>query len=170
MNWQISELVGSEASLFLKAVQLGMEIVFLYDLLRIFRRVVLHNVAGEIVEDLLYWILVGYKMYLLLMTENAGGLRFYIVLGIGIGCILYLNSIGKFFVKKVSGILIKIKYKLFRILYKGKRRAEGPLIKLRNKYHTFQKWADIKKRKNYQLMKKKLTQFCKMIKIVLCKQ
>ena len=93
MNWQISELVGSEASLFLKAVQLGMEIVFLYDLLRIFRRVVLHNVAGEIVEDLLYWILVGYKMYLLLMTENAGGLRFYIVLGIGIGCILYLNSI-----------------------------------------------------------------------------
>ena len=170
MNWQISEFVGFEVSLFLKAVQLGMETFFLYDLIRIFRRVILHNMAGEIAEDILYWIVIGYKMYVLLLTENGGGLRFYIVLGMGLGGLLYFQSIGKYLVKNVSKALVKIKYKILNIFYKGKRKVQIPVIKMKNRYQTFQKWADINRRRKILQIKKKLTHFYKMIKIVLFKQ
>ncbi len=170
MNWQISEFVGFEVSLFLKAVQLGMETFFLYDLIRIFRRVILHNMAGEIVEDILYWIVIGYKMYFLLITENGGGLRFYIILGMCLGGLLYFQSIGKYFVKNVSQFLVKIKCRILNLFRKARRKAQIPVIKVKNRYQTFQNWADIKRRRKILQIKNKLTHFYKMLKIVLFKQ
>ena len=170
MNWQISEFVGFEASLFLKAVQLGMETFFLYDLIRIFRRVILHNMAGEIVEDVLYWMIIGYKMYVLLMTENGGELRFYIVLGMGLGGLFYFQSLGKSLVKNVSKVLVKIKNIILDLYDKGKRKVQIPFIKMKNRYQTFQKWADIKRRRKILQIKNKLTHFYKMLKIVMFKQ
>ena len=158
MNWQISELVGSEASLFLKAVQLGMEIVFLYDLLRIFRRVVLHNVAGEIVEDLLYWIYVAVVVFVQLYDKNDGRLRAYVFGSILTGMVIYAGSFGRICVPHIIRLLRRV----LGILFGPVRRAAA--------------YLDAKQKKGQEIcgkvwicQKKRLKKLWKMVKMSLCK-
>lgn len=169
----MSELVTTEFVLFLYAMYFGVEIAFAYDLLRIFRRVVGHNRLAMAFEDFLYWLWVGVKAFLMLYEYHNGSLRFYTILGVCAGIFLYTVSIGTLFVKYSAKLLNKTKEGAFRaagaagkkaesVLERPKRMAESKLYALRvlcgGKYRHF-----------CRIIKKKLTVFCKMIKIVLCK-
>ena len=62
----MSELVVAELMLLLRALKLGIWIAVVYDLLRIFRRIITHNVWAIGVEDGLYWCYVGTEFFKLL--------------------------------------------------------------------------------------------------------
>ena len=58
------------------SVLVGMGLFFLYDILRIFRRILPHGNIWIGVEDFLYWIIFTGVVFVLLYRENDGmGLR-----------------------------------------------------------------------------------------------
>lgn len=169
----MSELVTTEFVLFLYAAYFGIEIAFAYDLLRIFRRVVGHNGLAMAFEDFLYWLWVGIKAFLMLYEYHNGHLRFYTILGVCTGIFLYTVSIGAFFVKYSAKLLNKTKNGAFRAAERAGKKAEGILERPKkaavSKCYALKVLIGRKCRFFYRMIKKKLTVFRKMIKILLCK-
>lgn len=169
----MSELVTTEFVLFLYAVYFGVEIAFAYDLLRIFRRVVGHGRLAMAFEDFLYWLWVGIKAFLMLYEYHNGSLRFYTILGVCAGIFLYTVSVGALFVKYSAKLLNKTKEGAFRAAGAAGKKAESVLEKPKrvtaSKLYAFKALCGKKYRHFCRMLKKKLTVFYKMIKIVLCK-
>jgi spore cortex biosynthesis protein YabQ len=81
---------------------LGVGITFLYDILRILRRVFAHSTSMVSLEDLAFWIYCAGKVFLLMFHESNGNLRWFAVLGALAGMYLYHRTISPFFVKYVA--------------------------------------------------------------------
>ena len=88
---------------------IGIYITFVYDLLRILRRVVPHSSFWVSVEDLAFWVYCAGKVFLLMHHESDGTLRWFAVLGALVGMLLYRKTVGALFVKYMSLALIKIR-------------------------------------------------------------
>lgn len=73
----------------------GAVITFIYDQIRIVRRVLPHGSVLVAIEDLLFWLFAGIVIFSLLYRMNAGTLRWFAVFGL---------ATGMFFYKKFSGI------------------------------------------------------------------
>lgn len=93
----------------------------LYDLLRIFRRVLPHGVWAVALEDVLYWIGTALLIFQLLYRENDGAVRGYALLAVASGMVLYHQTFSNFLVSHIAGVLnwcLGILLKPFLILYK----------------------------------------------------
>lgn len=148
----------------LYALLMGIFITFVYDILRIVRRVIPHRNWLVSLEDIGFWIYCAAKVFLLMYHESNGTLRWFAVLGAMVGMSLYKLLISPFFVKytslalkKVLKVLVKIVSILCKpmaaVLRKARKAAEkGKVRALRRREHR--KWW----------LKKKLTFLGKMIK------
>lgn len=169
----MSELVTTEFALFLYAAYFGAEIAFIYDLIRIFRKVVGHNRLAIAFEDFLYWLWTGIKAFLMLYEYHNGSLRFYTILGVCGGIFLYTVSVGALFVKYSARLLNKTKEGAVKAAGAVGKKTESALEKPRrmitSKLYALKMLASKKYRHFCRVIKKKLTVFRKMIKIVLCK-
>ena len=87
---------------------MGILITVLYDLLRILRRILPHNILAISLEDFLYWIVCSLLVFAMLIRENNGILRWFAVAGAMAGMLLYQLTLGALFVKYVSLLLQKI--------------------------------------------------------------
>ena len=104
--------MAGENEFLLHALYMGIFITFIYDLLRIFRRVVPHRGFFVSAEDLLFWIYCGEEVFLMMYHESDGTLRWFAVLGALTGMLLYRKLVSPFFVQYVSMALNR----LFRFL------------------------------------------------------
>ena len=146
------------------ALLMGIFITFIYDILRIIRRVIPHGTLLVSLEDIVFWIYCGVKVFLLMYHESNGTLRWFAILGALVGMILYKKTISPFFVKYVSLLLQKILHimgKIGRIIIKPFviliKKAKSAHIKRKNKSSRLKlhmKW----------ILKKKLTFLRKMLK------
>ena len=100
----------------LHALLTGIFITFVYDILRILRRVVPHNGFFVSLEDLCFWIFCGADVFLLMYRESNGTLRWFAVLGALAGMTLYKKLVGKLFVKYISEALRRLIKAVKRIL------------------------------------------------------
>lgn len=98
----------SENEFLVHAFFLGIYITFVYDILRVFRRVVPHSSFWVSAEDLSFWIYCGAKVFLLMYHESDGTLRWFAVMGALTGMLLYRKALGHLFVKYFSLALQKI--------------------------------------------------------------
>lgn len=98
----------SENVFLFHALLLGAYITFVYDCLRIFRRVIPHSSFFVSVEDFWFWMYCAMRVFLLLYHESNGSLRWFGVLGAGAGMFLYKKCFSAFLVKYVSLVLRKI--------------------------------------------------------------
>jgi len=115
---------------------LGVWITFLYDILRILRRVFSHSTGMVSLEDLAFWIYCAGKVFLLMFHESNGNLRWFAVLGALTGMYLYHKKVSPLFVKYTALALNTL------------------LSPLRKALQISEKW-----------MKKQLTELMKMFKI-----
>lgn len=111
----ISNAIGREAVFLGIAVLLGMGLFFLYDVLRIFRRIVPHGVVWIGIEDFLYWLICTGAVFVLLYQGNQGMVRGFALGGVGLGMLTYyalfsrfVIKVNVFVIKKVAGFLGKI--------------------------------------------------------------
>lgn len=94
----ISPYIVQQLQLELSCLFYGVGITFLYDLLRIIRRIIKHSEFWIGVEDFLYWILVTVGVFLLLYYMNNGNLRWVAVVIVFGGMMIYKKIFGEFFV------------------------------------------------------------------------
>ena len=142
-----AEIMG-ELDFLLRSMLLGVMITFLYDVIRIFRRVVRHGAFFVSLEDLFYWIFVSVSIFYLLYRENNGILRWFVVMGAAAGMFLYKVTLSRPFVRCSAwgiGKILGFFYKIFRFLTKPVRIMGGGV-------------------------KKQLTKAWKVFKMILCKQ
>lgn len=144
----------NENSFVIYAMIMGVFITFLYDIIRIFRRVVPHGSFLTALEDIVFWIYSASEVFLLMYHESDGTLRWFAVLGAMAGMFCYKKLISGPFVKYVSFLLNKIVLlakKIIDILLKPFRVVGGKVAH--------------KGRKEGRLFKKKLTFFLKVLKM-----
>ena len=158
--------MADENMFLLYALIMGIFITFVYDLLRIFRRVVPHNRFWVSAEDLGFWIYCAAQVFLLMYHESNGSLRWFAVLGAMVGMMVYKKTISVILVKYVSLVLSKIlsfigkglKFLLRPFAFVGKAagKAAGRVSGKQKSLNNF--------------LKNKLKLFFKMLKMVICKQ
>ncbi len=100
----------------LHSLLMGIFITFVYDLLRIFRRVVSHGQLLVSVEDLAFWVYCGAEVFLLMYHESNGTLRWFAVLGALAGMFFYRKAISPLFVKYTALLLTRLLGFLKKIL------------------------------------------------------
>lgn len=154
--------MASENEFLLHAFLLGVLVTLLYDLLRIFRRIVPHNLFFVSVEDLGFWVYCGAEVFLLMYRESNGTLRWFAVFGALLGMALYRKLCSPFLVKYISLILGKVLgwlswplRKLLRLAGKGAAKTGSCIAKVVHRIG--------------RQIKNKLTYFLKMLKIGLKK-
>lgn len=86
----------------------GAMITFVYDLLRIFRRVISHGNLWIGVEDFVFWIWTALWIFSVLYRENDGNLRMYTIFAMVLGMICYHRTLSDPFVKITGKILNKL--------------------------------------------------------------
>lgn len=150
----------AENEFLLYALIMGIFITFIYDVLRIFRRVIPHNGFFVSLEDLCFWIYCAMEVFMLMYRESNGTLRWFAVLGAFTGMFSYKKLISPFFVKYVSLLLGKL---LKPLVIFGKFLAT-PVKKIASK---LRRGAGRAKNRGNKLLKKKLTFLLKMLKMTI---
>ena len=69
------------------AVWLGVRMLFVYNGLRLFRRLVPHKRWFRDLEDVFYWLFCGLWAFAVTFYENDGQIRWFFLAGIGLGMI-----------------------------------------------------------------------------------
>lgn len=143
------------------ALIMGIFITFVYDILRIFRRVVPHGNFLVSLEDIAFWIYCATEVFLLMYHESNGTLRWFAVLGAMVGMFAYKKLISPPFVKYVSVALQKLLGLLGRVgnfLLKPVRSVGAKAAGVAGR-------AAHRAGRSRRFLKKKLTFFLKVLKM-----
>lgn len=108
--------MANENEFLLHALLMGIFVTFVYDVIRVFRRVIPHNSFFVSLEDLGFWIYCGGSVFLLMYHESNGELRWFAVFGAIGGMLLYKKLVSPLFVKYVSLVLSEILAGLGKVL------------------------------------------------------
>jgi hypothetical protein len=119
--WQELTFVGNAACL-------GAMLFFLYDLLRVFRRLLPHSLFWVSVEDFFYWIFFTGAVFRLMAHQNDGRIRGFALIGMAGGMAFYYLLFGRIFLRvaeKITKIIRKRLKSLHHLIKirdrKGKR-------------------------------------------------
>lgn len=161
----LSEGIYHELRFLLYSFLLGIIITFVYDNIRVFRRVIRHNTFFISVEDLFFWIGVSLSIFLLQHRENDGVFRWFSVVGAFVGMLIYRKSISRFYVKRMTILfrkILKFLYLFFSYLF-------SPIYFVERKMGNLLKKIGRKSARIAYRQKMRLTSYKKMIKMTLCK-
>ena len=86
----------------------GVGFAYIYDNIRLFRRIFKHKRWLVDIEDILYWVVCFFVSFYLLYYGNHGVVRFFAVIGAGTGMYLYAKTIGKLYVKSLYCLIMQI--------------------------------------------------------------
>ena len=90
----------------------GALVTFVYDLLRIFRRIIPHGNVWIGIEDFFFWIWTSFWIFSVLYRENDGSLRLYTILTMALGMIIYHRFVGEPIVKVIGNLLKKFRKRI----------------------------------------------------------
>ncbi|MBQ7841574.1 MAG: spore cortex biosynthesis protein YabQ [Lachnospiraceae bacterium] len=159
----MSPLIYEEGWFLLHSVLLGFGVTFVYDCLRICRRVIPHHTFWISLEDLFYWIFVSISIFYLLYRENNGAFRWFSILGAGIGMILFQKTVGRIFVRYCSAMLLWIRKKTEALI----RWFLRPLVWVREKASLQMIRGKRKLTQILRILKKRLTVRARVARIIL---
>ncbi len=89
----MSQVIEGQVNFVVAALCNGMLLIAGYDLLRLLRWIVPHSKAWVVMEDLLYWLLASVPTYYLFFCYNEGIIRWYGLLSLLAGGVLYERGI-----------------------------------------------------------------------------
>lgn len=162
----MSETISTELSFFLHAAFMGVILSGTYDVLRILRRIRSHGWFSIAIEDGIYWIGTALYISYVLMKENNGVIRWFFVLGMFLGMIIYNVTISRYivgFVSKSLNRILDIVGKVLDVVWKPFRTGLKKCGKFASK-------GGQKGKKTGRKIKNILKKRCKTIKIGLSKK
>lgn len=118
-------MAENQAYLFICFVLVGIIIGIVFDLFRILRRTFKTKDLITYIEDIIFWIITGIIIIYSMYKFCDGELRFFMIIGIIIGTILYLITISEYVIKisvYIINILKRILYFPLKIVFKFIRR------------------------------------------------
>lgn len=162
----MSREIVQELTFFTHSVLMGLVITFVYDWIRVLRKLFRHGTALMSAEDLLFWLACGIGVFYMLYRENNGILRWFAVVGAALGMLTYKTIIKNRFVNIVSKCIHKIMWFVFRVIQVVLKPLKCLFFAARRCVRFV--WRKLKKVKLF--IKKRLTVCLKTIRMILCKQ
>lgn len=102
-------MITGEVDTLVRAMLWGMILAFEYDSIRILRRVVRHyHVWSMSIEDILFWINVGFTVFAVTFDVNDGIVRGFLIGGFIIGALIFKYSLSHLYVRYISRVIIFI--------------------------------------------------------------
>lgn len=95
----VSEAIGHEALVLGISILTGVVLFLVYDVLRIFRRILPHGNLWIGIEDLLYWLVYTGVVFVMLYRENDGRVRGFILGGLAVGMLIYFSLLSRYVVR-----------------------------------------------------------------------
>lgn len=132
----MSEMIVSEAHFYLSSFLWGMALVAMYDVFRIFRRIVRHKKLLLAIEDFIFWIVAACLVFRMIYQYNNGTIRFPGMVILFAGMILYHYAISNPFVhflnKRIILPIKKMIRKIHKVLKKGRNKVKLLLTSKKN--------------------------------------
>lgn len=94
--------IEKELAVFLQAILSGNLVCLVYNALRVFRRILKHNLVWISIEDLLFWIGTGFYLFLQIYQSSNGVIRWYFVIGVILGGIITYVIVDKIMKKYIA--------------------------------------------------------------------
>ena len=147
-----------ETDVLLAAFFTGILLLLIYDVLRIFRRIVPHTLWLVGGEDLIFWIGSAAALFAMLYRENSGYIRGFVIGGVLVGMLIYNLIFSAWVVKGSVFLLEKILFVLSRPLAWTARLLKRPVGHVRKK-----------SKKVLRFLKKQLKKLWRAVRIGMCK-
>lgn len=97
--------IGEQTRLFLLSLLVGAGLAALYDLFRILRVAFVCGKGLVAFQDILYWLLCAFATFTFVLCLNQGAVRFYILLGEGLGWVIYHLTLGSLVMACSHGVI-----------------------------------------------------------------
>lgn len=123
----MSPIITNQAALFLRSVEIGIMMGILFDLIRIFRKLVKHPNFLVQIEDMLYWIVCGFIGFYMFYVCNYAEIRPFIFIGISLGAIFYFMTFSVIFMKIAAIIINYVKEFVRKLLQAIKKYILTPI-------------------------------------------
>ena len=114
----MSQVILNEIRAAAVAFVSGAFITIVYDIIRIFRRIISHGNFLIGVEDFLFWMWTAIWIFSVLYRENDGSLRLYTLFFMAAGMILYHKTLSGPLVGIFGKVIKKLKKALSKIIIK----------------------------------------------------
>lgn len=79
--------IGTEFGFFIHAALSGIIVTVVYTCIRIFRRLIRHNLIVIAIEDFLFWLGTAIYLFIQMYHTSDGSIRWFFVLGVAAGMI-----------------------------------------------------------------------------------
>ncbi|WMJ90558.1 spore cortex biosynthesis protein YabQ [Anaerocolumna sp. MB42-C2] len=157
----MNDAIMVELRFFGTSVLWGVILLILYDLLRIFRRVIIHNGFFVAFEDLIYWVISSLLIFHMMYQQNNGIIRGFAILAMLIGMTLYHSVFSELFVNTISTLLNEIINLIWKLIVLILR----PFRFIFRKIKSLFVWIFLKIKKFIQFLGKSLKKLNKSSKI-----
>lgn len=131
----MSEEIIKDGCFWLSAAAAGFSMAFVYDLLRLFRRVIRHKRVFVDIEDIIFWTACFFASFTLLYYQNNGVIRFSAVLGAAAGMWLHSITLGRLLSPTVR-LITRIKRGIAKALSPIHRKYQLTAASFRHKIKT----------------------------------
>lgn len=162
----MNEVINLQLQFFGVSILWGAILLVIYDVLRIFRRIVKHGRAWVALEDMIFWTISGILIFKMMYQQNNGIIRGFSIMGMAIGMIVYNKLLSNHLVKGISfGI-----HKIFEFIKKVIHFLTSPLRFLLRKVRVFLEFILKGLKKSGRFIGKALKKILRTVKIILTKQ
>lgn len=117
-----------ELYVFCEALIHGVILAVMYDVIRIFRRIIKRNAIIVAIEDVVISLVATVITFGMIYRENQGSLRAYIFTGMFMGIAVYHLSISRFLVNITSKCLLTLLQKIIKVFKINERKIISKVI------------------------------------------
>lgn len=150
----MKQLIAQQVQFILLMTISGMSLMAGYDMLRIVRWLFPHGQISIAVEDILYWAIVSVPIFYLFLEFHDGIIRWYGVVAVFSGIVLYEYGLSRPIRNKVSAFFSRIRRKLRRKWKKMREKQKQKRQKKRERMLQKRKEKEQQKKKQAELQKK----------------
>lgn len=129
----VSAGIKEEAAFLGISILAGAALFLLYDVFRIFRRIVPHGTIWIGAEDFFYWLVCTAVVFVMLYHQNDGMIRGFAIGGVLLGMGLYFLLLSRFVVK-INVVILK---KILGVFLICKKVVWSPFAGRAKKIHSF---------------------------------
>ncbi|MBQ8663084.1 MAG: spore cortex biosynthesis protein YabQ [Eubacterium sp.] len=105
----ISNGILEQGRLFLSGIVCGVVVWFLYDLIRLWRRILPHGTVWMALEDVIFFLVCALVGFQVLYPQSLGQLRVFLILAFGVGSLAYHKLVSPYLIRAGSGVIHSIK-------------------------------------------------------------
>lgn len=113
----MNKLVTAQTLLFMTSVEIGILMGIVFDLIRIFRKIIKHPNFFVQLEDMFFWVFCAFMSFYMLYICNYAAIRPFIFIGIICGAIFYFLTFSVWFMKLATIVINYVKALIKQIIY-----------------------------------------------------